>query len=135
MVSMTRALRLGAHREQLNDLLGGEYDGNRLGLPEVIDLGDEIVPPHRHLQQELDAGHDAVAVVNAPAAVDEMPLEAAHIVGCRRLGRTAQVGRELLACEDIAALRAPRELAGNHVLDHALAQRGTDIRGHRELAP
>jgi hypothetical protein len=102
----------------------------------VIALGDEIVPQHRHLQQELDAGHDAVAVVDAPAAVDQVPLEAAHIVGCRRLGRTAQVGRELLAGEDMAALRAECELAGNHVIDHALAQRGTDIRGrHRELAP
>jgi hypothetical protein len=101
----------------------------------VIDLGDEIVPPHRHLQQELDAGHDAVAVVNAPAAVDEMPLEAAHVVGRRRLGRTAEVGRELLAGKDMAALRAGHELAGNHV-DHALAQRGTGVRGrHRELAP
>jgi hypothetical protein len=36
----------------------------------------------------------------------------------------------------MAALRAGHELAGNHVIDHALAQRGADVRGRdRELAP
>jgi hypothetical protein len=48
--------------------------------------------------------------------------EAAHIVGRRRLGRTAEVGRELPAGEDMATLRAGNELAGDHVIDHALAQ-------------
>src|SRR5262245_31994203 len=105
MVSMTRAFRLGTLASTCTTLLRAKHVGHHLGRSRMIDLGEDIVPPHRHLQQELDAGHDAVAVVNAPAAVDEMLLEAAHIVGCRRLGRTAEEGREMLAREDMAALR------------------------------
>jgi hypothetical protein len=65
-----------------------QYDGDRLGLAHVIDLGGEIVPAHRHLQQELHAGHDAVAIASASATVDEMELEVADVICGRCFRRT-----------------------------------------------
>ena len=105
------------------DLLRARTSGTFCGSSQVIDLGRQIVPAQRHPEQELHAGHHAVAVEDAGAALDQMQLEAAHIVGRCRLGRAPEERREQLAGADMAALRGRPEIAGSHVLDHALAQR------------
>ena len=51
----------------------------------MIDLGDQIMPAQRHLEQELDAGHDPVAVRNTRAALDQVQLERLDLIGCRRI--------------------------------------------------
>ena len=68
--------------------------------------------------------------------LDEVQLEAAHLVGRRRIGRTFEPGGEPLAAIDVAALRVRVELARSHVFDHTLTQR-TDSVGlaHRALLP
>jgi len=51
------------------------------GHLDVIDLRGEIMPTQRDAEQELDAAHDAVAIADARAALDQTELEAAHVVG------------------------------------------------------
>jgi hypothetical protein len=52
-----------------------------------------------------------------------MDLEAANLLGRRALWRAAQKPSEPLAAPEVALLRARHQIAGLHVLDHALAQR------------
>jgi hypothetical protein len=65
-----------------------------------------------------------------------MQLEAAKIIGCRRVRRAAEEGCERPDVADIVALRLLDELAHGHVFDHAPAQRadaGADKRlAHRD---
>jgi hypothetical protein len=67
---------------------------------------------------------------------NEMKLEAAHLFGGRRVGRSFEPGGEPLTAVDVAALRVRVELARSHVFDHTLTQR-TDSVGlaHRALLP
>ena len=75
-------------------------------------------------------------IAGAGAALDEVQLEEAHLVGGRCIGRTFEPGGEPLATIDMAALRVRVELARGHVFDHTLEQR-TDRVGlaHRALLP
>jgi hypothetical protein len=59
-----------------------------LRLLHVPDLGRQIVEAQRDAEQEAHPGHDPVAVADAGAALDEVQLEKAHLVGRRRIGRT-----------------------------------------------
>ena len=130
--------RLEARRHVQNalDLLGAQHRRQLLRLLHVPDLGRQIVAAQRDAEQEAHPGHDPVAVADARAALDEVQLEAAHLVGRRRIGRTPEPGGEPLAAGDVAALRVRVELARSHVFDHTLTQR-TDSVGlaHRELLP
>jgi len=47
----------------------------------VVDLGRQIVPPQRDAEQELHPGHDPVAIADAEAALDQVQLKAANVVG------------------------------------------------------
>src|SRR6516164_8327266 len=77
----------------------------------------------RDAEQEAHPGHDPVAVADAGPALDEVQLEAAHLVGRRRVGRAFEPSGEPLAAIDVAALRVRIELARSHVFDHSLTQR------------
>src|SRR5271165_5044557 len=103
-------------------------------LFDVVDLGREIVPPESDTEQEPHTGHDPVAIADAGAALDQMQLERAHIVGRGGIGRALQISRKPLAAVNMAALRMRVELARNHILDHALTQRADGaIVGHGEF--
>src|SRR5208337_319164 len=67
------------------------------------------------------------AVADAGPALDEVQLEAAHLVGRRRIGRAFEPGGEPLAAIDVAALRVRVELARRHVFDHSLTQRTDSV--------
>ena len=115
------------HGEQPPGLLRAQGQRQVQRLFDVIDFRRQIVPPQRYPEQEPYPGHDAVAVMNAGPVLDQMQLEAAHIVRSRRVRRALEKGGEALASADMAPLRAFAELAGVHVLDHALAQRAYRI--------
>jgi hypothetical protein len=56
------------------------------GVREVVDLGHEIVPPQRDAEQELDPGHDPIAIADAVTGFDQVQLEAANVVGGGSIG-------------------------------------------------
>jgi hypothetical protein len=96
----------------------------------VIDLGRQIVAPQRHPEQEAHTGHGPVAGLKARPVLHQMQLEPAHIVRLRRVRGTLEKGGKALASADVPPLRAFAEIAGVHVLDHALAQRAYRLFGH-----
>ena len=127
-------LEVARHGQQPLGLLRAHHQRQLLRLLEVVDLGGEIVPPQRDAEQEPHPGHDPVAIADAQPALDQMQLEAADIVGRRGVGRALQEGGEPPAAVDVASLRVRPQLAGSHVLDHALAQRADGgISAHGEL--
>src|SRR6516225_9509857 len=104
------------------------------GLITSGSLGGEIVPPQRDAEQKPHPRHDPVAIADARPALDQVQLEAADVVSCRRVGRAPQKRREAPAAVDVASLRMAPQLAGGHILDHTLAQRADGgISGHGEL--
>ena len=46
-----------------------------LGLPEVPDLGRQIVATERDAEQEPHSGHDPIAVADAHPALDQVQLK------------------------------------------------------------
>src|SRR6266851_6052299 len=114
-------------------LVRAHYERNLLRLPDVVDLGSKVQPPQRHAKQKPQPGHDAIAIADARAALGKVQLEAANVLRCRRVWRSLQECRELLAAADMAPLRASTQLACVHVLDHALTQRADRIRTHGQL--
>src|SRR6516225_1709145 len=104
------------------------------GLITSGSLGGEIVPPQRDAEQKPHPRHDPVAIADAQPALDQVQLEAADVVSCRRVGRAPQERGEAPAAVDVASLRMAPQLAGSHILDHTLAQRADDgISAHGEL--
>ena len=99
----------------------------------MIDLGGKVQSPQRHAQQEPQPGHDAVTGADAHAGLGQVQLKAADVLDCGRVRRPLEKRDEPPAAANVASLRAGTELARVHVLDHALAQRGDDIRIHRQL--
>ena len=73
----------------LKDDLGIVVLGDRRRLLRAIaeHLRHEIVPPQRDAEQELDPGHDPVAITQAEAGFDQVQLEAANVVGGGGIGR------------------------------------------------
>src|SRR5262245_47819920 len=101
---------------------------------EVVHLGGEIVPPQRDAEQKPHPRHDPVAIADAQPALDQVQLEAADVVSCRRVGRALQERGQAPAAVDVASLRMAPQLAGSHILDHTLAQRADGgISAHGEL--
>src|SRR5215813_12196590 len=78
-------------------------------------------------------GHDAVAIADAHAGLGQVQLEAADILGRRRVGGAMPKRGKPLAAANVTSLRARRELPRIHVLDHAMTQRGDGIRTHGKL--
>src|ERR1700731_5175261 len=60
-----------------------------------------------------------------------MQLEAAKILRCRRIRRTAEESCEGLDLSDIVVVRLLDEVAHRHVFDHAPAQRADGFITHR----
>jgi hypothetical protein len=114
---------VGGHDQEPFDLLRPEDERHLLWLFDAIDLGSQIVPTQRHLEQELDARHDAVAIADATSAFDKVKLEQSHVVGCRGIRRALQPSRETLATMNMTALRVPIEITRRQVFKHALSQR------------
>jgi hypothetical protein len=83
-------LEIARHGEQPLGLLRAHDQRQLLRLLEVVDLGGEIVPPQRDAQQKPHPGHDPVAIGDAQPALHEVQLEAADVIGCRRIGRALQ---------------------------------------------
>jgi hypothetical protein len=102
----------------------------------VVDLGHEIVPPQRDAEQELDPGHDPIAIADAVTGFDQVQLEAANVVGGGSIGRALQKCCKPLAAVYVAALRMVTKIACGHVFDHALTQRANRVtRTHGEYPP
>src|SRR5215472_15106758 len=127
-------LEIARHGEQPLGLLRAHHQRQLLRLLEVVHLGGEIVPPQRDAKQKPHPRHDPVAIADAQPALDQVQLEAADVVSCRRVGRAPQERGEAPAAVDVASLRMAPQLAGSHILDHTLAQRADDgISAHGEL--
>jgi hypothetical protein len=126
-------LGVARHDEQPLGLLRAHHQRQLLRLLEVVDLGGEIVPPQRDAEQKPHPGHDPVAIADAQALLDQVQLEAAHVVGRRRIGRPAEECGEPLAAVDMASQRVSSQLVGGHILDDAPAQRADSIGTHGEL--
>lgn len=110
------------HGQQALDLVLAHHHRDFLWRLQVIDLGRQVVPPQRHPKEKPHAGHDPVAVTNAGPALDQEELEAADVVGGCRLRRAPEEAGKTFAAGEVAALGMAAELAGRHVLDHALTQ-------------
>src|SRR5207344_2319567 len=80
------------NRQQATRLVRTHHLWDLLGLAKVIDLGRKIQPPQRHAHQELHPGHDAVAIADAEAALDQVQLEPADVIRRGGLGRALQKG-------------------------------------------
>ena len=98
------------HRKQPLRLVGAHGERQLLRLFEVVDLGRQFVPPQRDAEQELDSGHDAVAIADAETALDQVELKATDVVGSRRIGRALQERCKQPAAVDVAALRMVTKL-------------------------
>src|SRR5258707_14614619 len=94
-----------------------------LGLLDVPNLGRQIVATERDAEQEPHPGHDPIAVADARPALDQVQLKSAHLVGRCRIGPAFEPGGETLAALGMTTVSVWVEVAGSHVLDHALTQR------------
>ena len=93
-----------------------------------------ISPPQRDAEQKPHPRHDPVAIADAQPALDQVQLEAADVVSCRRVRRAPQERGEAPAAVDVASLRMAPQLAGSHILDHTPTQRADGgISAHGEL--
>src|SRR5580704_10234518 len=119
--------------QQATCLVRAHHLRDLLRLAQVIDLGRKIQPPQRHAHQELHPGHDAVAIADAEAALDQVQLEPADVIRRGGLGRALQKSSKTLAAVDVASLRVLPKLARIHVFDHALVQRADNFFTHRQL--
>jgi hypothetical protein len=120
-------------RQQAPRLVRTHHQRNLLWLTQVIDLACEVQPPQRHPQQELQSGHDAIAVADAQPGLRQVQLKPANIVGRGRVGGAPQKGSEPFAgCECGCAANATQACAPS-CLDHALAQRADRLRTHGKL--
>ena len=72
-----------------------------LWLFEVVNLGGQVQAPERHAEQELHAGHDAVAIADARPALHQVQLEAADVIGGGGVRRALQERGEALAAVDV----------------------------------
>ena len=127
-------LEIAGHGQQALGLVRADHQRDLLGFPDVVDLGGKVQPPERHAEQELEPGHDPVAIADAQSCVDQVQLEQPDIVGCGRIGRALQVCGKPLAAADVTLLRMRSELARAHILDHALAKWADGIGTHGELS-
>src|ERR1700680_1704901 len=73
-------------RQQATRLVRTHHLWDLLGLAKVIDIGRKNQPPQRHARQELHPGHDAVAIADAYAALDQVQLESADVIWCGCVG-------------------------------------------------
>ncbi len=133
-----------AHRQQAAGLILAEDERHLLRLLDEIHLGQQIEASQRDAEQKAQARHGTVARDRADARLAQMQLEAAQVVGRGGLRRAIEPGREPPAGANMADLGARHHAAGNHILDHALAQRaaggrfsgdglGSDRLGHGEF--
>src|SRR5262249_50193078 len=124
------------HVEQSLRLVRAHSEGELLRLGQVGGSGRGIVRPQRDAEQELDPGHDPIAIDDAVAGFDQVQLEAAHVISGGRVGGALQIRRKQLAAVYVAALRMVPEVARGHVLDHALTQRANRVScTHGEYPP
>jgi hypothetical protein len=79
------------------------------------------------------AGDRAVDGRRADAALGPVQLVEAQLLGCGRIGRSAEEGSEGLDLADVVVLRLLHEVADRHVFDHAPPQRAEGHLGHRVL--
>jgi hypothetical protein len=68
-------------------------------------LCGQVQAPERHAKQELNAGHDAVAIADARPALHQVQLEAADVIGAGGVRRALQERGEPPAAVDVASLR------------------------------
>ena len=116
-------LQVAGHGDEPRRLLGAQDLRDPRRLLDVVDLVGQIEPTHGDAEQEPEARHRAIARLDRGARRHQVQLEGSHLVDGGRVGRSLQPGCEPPAGADVADLRAPRELARDHVLDHALAER------------
>src|SRR6516165_9383164 len=104
-------------------LVLAHHQWDLLRFAEVIDLGGKVQSPQRHAKQEPQPGHDAVAIADARARLRKVQLEPADVLRRGGIRGPLEKRSKPLAALNVATLRPRTELAGVHVLDHALAQR------------
>src|ERR1700739_2113953 len=116
-------LETSRHGEQPLGLLRAHHQRQLLRLLEGVDPRGEIVPPQRDAEQKPHPRHDPVAIADAQPALDQVQLEAADVVSCRRGGAGPQERGEAPAAVDVASLRMAPQLAGSPILDYTTPQR------------
>src|SRR5712691_3705753 len=119
--------------QQTPRLILAHHQRDPLRLADVINLGGKIQSPQRHTQQELQPGHDPIAVADARASLGQVQLKQPDVFSRGRVGGPLQKRSESLAAVNVAPLSVRTKLACVHILDHALTQRADGIRTHRKL--
>jgi len=66
------SLQARGNREQAPRLVRAHHQRNLLWLADVIDLAGKVQPPQCHAQQELQTGHDPVAIADAHAGLGQV---------------------------------------------------------------
>ena len=106
------SLEAARHRQQPLGLVRANDERQLLRLRGDRFLGNKVESPERDTEQELHPGHDAVAIADAHAALDEVQLEAAYVIRVAVSGdrfRNAANRLQLwmwLLCECAPSLRA-----------------------------
>jgi hypothetical protein len=122
-------------REQAARLVRAHDQRDLLRFTQVINLPGKVQSPQRHPQQELQPGHDPIAVADAHAALGKVQLELTDVLGCGRIGGALEKPGKSLAAVNVAPSTVRTELARVHVLNHALAKRINGIRTHDNSCP
>ena len=95
----------------------------------------QVRPVERHGEEEAQRRHRAVDGRRLHAALGLMNLEAADVLGRRRVWGTTEEDREAADDAEIIALRLLAQAAHGHVFEHASAQRAdraqNGLVGHR----
>ena len=97
--------------------------GSVCGTRTALNLGHQLAPIERGVEEELQAGDRRVKRDRRGALLDQVQLEATQVLGARSVGRALKKDSELAYRTNIAGLRLGLELAHVHVLEHALTQR------------
>jgi hypothetical protein len=128
-------LRPRRRLEQKGDLLRAQHERQLARLAHDREPAGAIRPVERHAEQEAQGRDRAVDARRADTGLGLVQLEAAHLLGRRRVGRAADEGRERPDMPDVVVARLRADAAHGHVLDHALTQRADGrmrrMGGHR----
>jgi hypothetical protein len=109
---------------------GREHARQLARLVDEHEMSCRLRPVECHLEEEPQHRHRGVDGWWLNAGRAQMQLEAAQILGRRRVRGSTQKGRQLLDSADVVTLRIGCEPAQAHVFEHALAQRADGLLAH-----
>ena len=101
-------LRPRRRLEQKRDLLRAQHERQLARLAHDRETAGEIRPVERHTEEEAQGRDRAVDARRADTGLGLVQLEAAHLLGRRRVGRAADEGRERPDMPDVVVCASSR---------------------------